>query len=157
VAKVVCNLRRRGGTKIEFGGKRYHFLPEDVDPSRPDDWPLDAPHVCEIKDAACLKRLAAPAMNGAYHVPGVSPDEEKAAELTFTEPDTADTLEGAVAKVGEKLLEGGEYAGREDYVAAQMSSFYGAEKKDIIEKLGKSKTVAAAEKARKEAEKKGKK
>jgi hypothetical protein len=40
-------------------------------------------------------------------------------------------------------------------VAAQMASFYGADKADILEKLKESKKVAAAEKARKEAEKKG--
>jgi hypothetical protein len=127
--RVVCNLKRFGGTVIDFEGKKYHFKPEGVDKQKPTEWPEDAQHVCEIpaNHSKLLKRLASPAMNGAYDVPGVSPDAEKAAELKFKEADTADTLDVAIAKVGDSLIDG-EYQGREDYVAAQMAGFYGVEK-----------------------------
>lgn len=157
--RVVCNLKRFAGTVIDFDGQKYHFKPAGVEKLKPAEWPEDAPHVCDVDagNTKLLKRLASPAMNGAYHVPGVSPDSEKAAELSFIDADTADTLDVALTRLGDKLLEGGEFAGREDYVAKQLSDFYGIDKKDVVEKIAKAKVVAQKERERKEADKKGKK
>jgi hypothetical protein len=153
---VVCHLKRPAGSKIEVGGKTYHFKPEEKEHGKdPKNWPVEADHVCLIEDEKALKRLAAAAMNGAYTVPGYSPEPEKQAELKMTEAETAETLDKAIADVGAKLIDDGEYVGREDYVAAQMASFYGADKNDILKKLEVSKKNASAEKARKEADKKG--
>jgi hypothetical protein len=58
--RVVCNLKRFGGTVIEFEGKKYHFKPEAWPKLKPAEWPEDAPHVCEIPatNEKLLKRLA---------------------------------------------------------------------------------------------------
>jgi hypothetical protein len=44
--KIQCLLKREGGTKIEIGGKDYHFQPQ-----------ADGTHVAEVKDQSHIKRL----------------------------------------------------------------------------------------------------
>ncbi len=48
--KIECTIKRQGGSRVELGGKTYHFIPTDAnDP--------EAPHVAEVTDEAHIKRL----------------------------------------------------------------------------------------------------
>jgi hypothetical protein len=55
--KIRSKLKRAGGTKIELGGKEYHFKPEDKALKPEDPAFMEADHVCEIEDADTVHRL----------------------------------------------------------------------------------------------------
>jgi len=48
--KIECTIKRLGGSRVELGGRTYHFAP-----ANPAD--QDGPHIAEVTDEAHIKRL----------------------------------------------------------------------------------------------------
>jgi len=91
--KIVCKLKRQGGTKVDFGKVQYHFKPEN--PADP-----DSPHSCEVTNPEHAARFLT--INEAYY---------RADDETMNEPEApavdplAEELDAEFPLAGKNFLD----------------------------------------------------
>ena len=87
--KIELTIRRKNGSKVELGGRTYHFKPDDKDPG--------GPHVAEVTEPAHVERLLA--------IPEYRKADTKAAKAEAqtlgTLPATGDAAVDAQTKEGQ--------------------------------------------------------
>lgn len=71
--KVMCKLKRSGGTQVSIGAETYHFKPDD-----------DGRHVAEVKNPKHLSRLLS--IEEAYCLPGDEDIPAPAFDITDPRP-----------------------------------------------------------------------
>lgn len=91
--KIVCKLKRQGGTKVDIGKVQYHFKPEN--PADP-----DSPHSCEVTNPDHAARFLA--INEAYY----RADDETMNEPEAPEVDPlAEELDAEFPLAGKNFLD----------------------------------------------------